>query len=159
VRRDERGIAQSTVLTWTVAVVILGGTASLVIPWFLRNATPSNQTASTTGKVVNCQSYGNSGFYNFVSFEVGGKSYTALTREGNARTCVYTDGQEVTVTYDPRNPSSASVSLGPPFNGDPVTKPLILFVILSVPTVAFNIFRSRRNTSTTSTFSNDDGQA
>jgi hypothetical protein len=140
----EAGLAQSMVVTVLAAVVVLTGVGYLMFTFFSGNSTPSNQTASTAGTVLSCETLNNSGSFNVVSFEVNDKTYSALTRVGTRYPCVYTDGQRVTVTYDPSDPSSASVSNGPPFTGVDFGKIVVPFLVLSALSTAFAIFRRRR---------------
>jgi hypothetical protein len=135
---------QSWTLTILVAVVILTGGGLLLYTWLSGNATPSNQTASTTGTVLRCEAT-NDGAFNVVSFEVNGATQTALTRVAAHYPCIYADGQRVTVTYDPSDPSSASVSDGPPFNGIDFGKIWPFFLVVVLLGVGMSILRRRRS--------------
>ena len=61
-----------------------------------------------------CCGFCSSGFYNTATFRVGAETYSAQTISGHSRECVYSDGRNVTVNYDPHNPTSASISLNYP---------------------------------------------
>jgi hypothetical protein len=150
----EAGATQSLVVTVMAVVVVLTGLGFLTFTFFSGISTPSNQTASTSGTVLSCETL-NSGSFNVVSFEVNGMTYRALTREGVRYPCVYTDGQTVTVTYDPSNPSSASVSNGAPFTGVDFGKVVVPFLIVSALSAAFAIFRRRRSGSGGTTTTNE----
>ena len=150
-KSNEVGARRSRVVNVIAIVVVLTGFGFLMFIFFSGNSTPSNQTASTTGTVLRCETLNNSGSFNVVSFQVNGTPYSALTRVGTRYPCVYSDGQKVTVNYDPSNPSSASVSNGGPFNGIEFGRLLIPLVVLGALSTAFAIFRQRRSGSETTT--------
>jgi hypothetical protein len=102
---------------WAVvmmAVVFVCGVGTLGYSFFVQNAIPSNETATTTGMVTNCFLSSGSGYYNTATFQVGAQIYSAQTTSGHRFDCVYTEGQNVTVHYDPSDPSSASLPLNYP---------------------------------------------
>ena len=125
-----------------MAVVLLGGFGVIGYSAFVQNAVPSNQTATTTGTVNRCFFSSSSGFYNTATFRVGEETYSAQTMSGHSRECVYSDGQNVTVNYDPHNPTSASIALDYPAQaiGHVVFGFGIVFAIF---TVVRRLFRRR----------------
>ncbi len=129
-------------------VVIIGGAITLFSLALLRNRTPSNQTAHTTGTVTGCINT-DTGNINTAIFTVDGQRYTAQTRFGTRTTCTYAVGATVTVTYDPSDPSSASVPVSSSFDFHGIA-PLILGLgilatIIGVGRILFAQRRARRN--------------
>jgi Protein of unknown function (DUF3592) len=109
------------------AVGVLGIALGVVL--FFHSNTPLDETAHTTGTVVNGSFAGGTGCINTATFVVHGHTYHAYSTTASAMTCQYKDGAKVTVNYSPSDPSTASIPAQSPYH---LFGPLIFIVIGAV---------------------------